>query len=87
MDWLIEITYTEHHKYFIDEQRSGSFALWHHQHHVRTINRGIEMTDILKYAIPFGPIGKIANSLIVKERVLEIFNFRKLKTTEIFGDY
>lgn len=87
MDWLTEITYIEHHKYFIDEQRSGPFSLWHHQHHFRTIERGIEMTDILNYAIPLGPIGRMANSLIVKDRILDIFNFRKLKTQEIFGDY
>lgn len=87
MDWLTEITNIEHHKYFIDEQRSGPFAFWHHQHHFKIIDGGIEMTDILNYAIPLGPIGRIANTLIVKDRILEIFSFRKQKTTEIFGRF
>jgi ligand-binding SRPBCC domain-containing protein len=87
MNWLTEITYIEHHKYFIDEQRSGPFSLWHHEHHFRQIERGIKMTDILSYGIPFGPIGRIANSLVVKNRILDIFSFRRLKIDEIFGEY
>lgn len=87
MDWLTEITHIEHHKYFIDEQRSGPFALWHHQHHFEATGQGIEMTDILNYALPLGPLGRVANSLIVKDRILEIFSFRKRKTKEIFGEY
>lgn len=87
MNWLTEITYIEHHRYFIDEQRSGPFSLWHHEHHFRKIEYGIEMTDVLNYAIPLGPIGRMANSLIVRNRILDIFKFRELKTTEIFGSY
>lgn len=87
MNWLTEITYIEPHKYFIDEQRSGPFAFWHHQHHFRTIDGGVEMADILNYAVPFGPIGRIANALIVETRILEIFRFRQHKTNEIFGVY
>jgi len=41
MEWLTEITHVEHHQYFIDEQRSGPFALWHHQHHFQTSNEGV----------------------------------------------
>lgn len=87
MNWLTEITHIEHHKYFIDEQRFGPFALWHHQHHFKPINNGIEMTDILNYAIPYGFIGRLANSLIVRKRIQEIFNYRKQMINEIFGEY
>lgn len=87
MNWLTEITYIEPYKYFVDEQRAGPFSFWHHQHHFRTISGGVEMTDILNYAIPLGPIGRIANTLIVQTRILEIFRFRQLKINEIFGEY
>ena len=86
MNWLTEITYIDPHKYFVDEQRAGPFAFWHHQHHFRTIGAGVEMTDILNYAVPFGPIGRIANALIVKKRILEIFRFRQMKINQIFGE-
>lgn len=87
MNWLTEITHIEYHKYFIDEQRFGPFALWHHQHHFKPINTGIEMTDILNYAIPYGFIGRLANTLIVRKRILEIFSYRKQMINEIFGEH
>ncbi len=87
MNWLTEITYIEPYKYFVDEQRSGPFAFWHHQHHFRITDLGVEMIDILNYAVPLGPVGRIANSLIVKKRILEIFSFRHGKIQEIFGEY
>lgn len=87
MDWLTEITHIEHQRYFIDEQRFGPFALWHHQHHFEAVTRGVEMTDILNYAIPFGFIGQIAHSMLVKDRIMEIFNYRQKKVDELFGIY
>src|SRR6476646_9137245 len=32
MDWMTEITHVKEGQYFIDEQRFGPFALWHHEH-------------------------------------------------------
>ncbi|MGV3705059.1 MAG: SRPBCC family protein [Arcticibacter sp.] len=87
MDWLTEITHIEHHRYFIDEQRFGPFALWHHQHHFEEISGGTKMTDILSYAIPYGIIGKLTHELIVRDRILDIFNYRKQKINELFGEY
>jgi len=45
------------------------------------------MTDILTYRLPYGIIGNIANSLFVARKLQQIFNFRKQKTIELFGDY
>jgi hypothetical protein len=33
--------------YFVDEQRRVPYRLWHHQHHFREIEGGVEMTDIV----------------------------------------
>jgi ligand-binding SRPBCC domain-containing protein len=54
MNWVTEITHVRDMEYFVDEQRSGPYALWHHQHHFKEIKGGVHMTDILTYAIPFG---------------------------------
>ncbi len=87
MNWLTEITHIEEKNYFIDEQRFGPFALWHHQHHFKEVTGGILMEDILSYAIPYGVIGKIANKIMVRNKVLEIFTIREMKIREIFpGD-
>ncbi|MCX2575618.1 SRPBCC family protein [Pedobacter sandarakinus] len=87
LDWMTEITHVKDRSYFIDEQRFGPFAFWHHQHHFTEIDGGVLMHDILHYAIGFGPIGKIANAITVHKKINEIFNFRYKKVEEIFGKY
>lgn len=84
MNWVTEITHVQDRKYFIDEQRFGPYALWHHQHHFQEKDGGVLMTDILHYAIPFGPLGKIANALLVDKRVEEIFRYREKVISDIF---
>src|SRR5690349_17354727 len=34
LDWITEITQVKELDYFIDEQRLGPYAMWHHQHRV-----------------------------------------------------
>ncbi len=86
MNWLTEITHIEEKKYFVDEQRFGPFALWHHQHHFKEVPGGILMEDILNYAIPYGFIGKIVNKIIVQDKILDIFKIREQKIKEVFPD-
>lgn len=76
MRWTTEITHVKDREYFIDEQRFGPFALWHHKHFFKAIPGGIEMTDFLHYAIPVGIIGRIANSMMVSAQLKEIFDYR-----------
>jgi len=85
--WMTEITHVKDKEYFIDEQRKGPFALWHHQHHFKEIEGGVEMTDIVDYKNPLGFIGEIANSLFVKRQLRKIFKYRFQKVEEIFGKW
>ncbi len=87
MDWMTEITHVKDGQYFVDEQRFGPYALWHHQHHFKEIPGGVHMTDILNYAIPYGPIGTIANKILVKKQVEQIFDYRKEAIVKMFGEY
>ena len=84
LDWCTEITHVKDQVYFVDEQRFGPYAMWHHQHHFEAVVGGVMMTDIVDYAIPFGFIGSLANKLLVKKAVIEIFEFRKQKIAELF---
>lgn len=83
--WMTEITHVEPMKYFIDEQRYGPYSFWHHQHHFKQTDKGVEMTDIVHYKIPFWLLGDLANSLIVKGQLKKIFEFRKEITEKTFG--
>ncbi|WP_316805079.1 SRPBCC family protein [Pedobacter nototheniae] len=85
LNWVTEITHVKDKEYFIDEQRFGPFAFWHHNHHFETIEGGVLMHDILHYSIGWGPIGLIANHMIVAKKINEIFNFRYKKVEELFG--
>jgi ligand-binding SRPBCC domain-containing protein len=84
LKWTTEITHCETLRYFVDEQRFGPYSFWHHQHHFKPKGRGIEMTDIVHYALPMGPLGKLANSLYVQKRLESIFDYRNEKVREIF---
>ncbi len=85
--WMTEITHVKEKEYFIDEQRFGPYSLWHHQHHFKQINNGIEMMDIVHYKIPFWFIGDIANALIVRHQLKIIFTFRYKIIEEKFGKW
>ena len=87
MYWMTEITQVKDKEYFIDEQRFGPYALWHHQHHFKEIPGGIEMTDIVHYKIPFWIFGKMANNLFVKQKLKTIFEYRFKKTEELLGKW
>ena len=83
--WMTEITQVKDKAYFIDEQRFGPYSLWHHQHHFKTIEGGVEMTDIIHYKNPGWFLGILANELFVKKQLQGIFDYRYKKTEELFG--
>ncbi len=85
--WMTEITQVKDKVYFIDEQRFGPYSLWHHQHHFKAIEGGVEMTDIIHYKNPLGFIGRIANNLFVKKKLDTIFKYRFKKVEELFGQW
>jgi ligand-binding SRPBCC domain-containing protein len=82
-NWVTEITTVKEKNFFIDEQRFGPYKFWHHQHHFKEINDGVEMRDIVSYALPFDPLSRSLNKLLVDKKVKGIFKFRK----EVIGKY
>ena len=46
--WVTEITHIRDKEFFIDEQRIGPYAMWHHQHLIRPIENGVLMSIINK---------------------------------------
>ena len=85
LNWVTEITHVRDRQYFIDEQRFGPYALWHHQHHFELVDGGVKMTDILNYKVPYGVIGNIANAVFVENRIEEIFQYRIKAVERIFN--
>lgn len=85
MYWMTEISHVEYHKFFVDEQRQGPYALWHHKHYFREIPGGVEMRDLVHYKLPFGILGVIAHKLFVRKKLQGIFDYRFKKLETLFG--
>lgn len=84
LSWVTEITHVQEKTYFVDEQRFGPYALWHHYHYFEATEKGVLMTDILHYAIPYGIIGRMANAVLVENKIEEIFEYRRKAVDSIF---
>jgi ligand-binding SRPBCC domain-containing protein len=85
--WMTEITHVIDKQYFVDEQRFGPYSLWHHQHHFKEIEGGVEMTDIVHYKLPLWILGDIAQVIMVKNQLNGIFSHRYIAVEERFGKW
>ncbi|WP_053383501.1 SRPBCC family protein [Leucobacter celer] len=61
---------------FVDEQVSGPFAHWRHEHRFEPDGRGTLMLDLVEFASPCGPIGRIADRLVLERYLTELLKRR-----------
>lgn len=66
--------------WFVDEQVRGPFARWRHAHRFEEImdagRTKVWAIDELDYAVPLGPLGVVANKLVVRRMLDDTFAFR-----------
>ena len=75
--WLTRIEEWVLGERFVDMQLRGPYRLWHHTHEFREHpDGGTLMTDRVRYALPFGPLGSLAQLLLVRRDLERIFDFR-----------
>ena len=84
MNWITEIKTVKNHSFFVDEQRKGPYRIWHHEHHFKEVDGGVEMTDIVSYELPLGFLGRLMHPILVKNKLKEIFDYRRQKVDELF---
>jgi ligand-binding SRPBCC domain-containing protein len=84
--WVTEITHVKDKHYFVDEQRVGPYNIWHHQHFLEETTKGTLMKDIISYKPPYGILGNVANSLIIKRKLKEIFDYRTKVLNKLFEE-
>ena len=87
LTWVTEITHVVEQSYFVDEQRIGPYALWHHQHKLEEIPGGVLMTDTISYQPPLGLLGALANALFIRKQLQKIFAYRTQALVKIFGNF
>lgn len=85
MRWVTEITHVNPKRMFVDEQRFGPYRMWHHEHHFRSTEVGVEMTDLVHYTIGYGPLDPLIHRWMVRHRLEEIFHYRFETLAKLFG--
>ena len=61
---------------FVDEQISGPFRKWRHEHQIRKTASGAELTDQVEYELPFGILGRLAAGWMIRRQLESMFRFR-----------
>jgi ligand-binding SRPBCC domain-containing protein len=76
--WRTRIEAWEPPRRFVDVQARGPYSLWEHTHTFE--EDGPDATiigDRVRYSIPFGLLGELANRLLVRRDVEGIFDYRR----------
>ncbi|WP_228430503.1 SRPBCC family protein [Baekduia soli] len=86
VNWLTSIQEWDPPHRFVDTQVRGPYALWHHTHDFEEITDAgppaTRMTDTVRYAIGFGPLGELAARGFVHRDVAAIFDYRRETVVE-----
>ena len=61
---------------FVDSQARGPYACWWHEHRFEADGDRTIMIDTVHYAPPLGPLGAVANTLMVAGELRRIFTHR-----------
>lgn len=83
--WTTGITAYRPPYHFVDEQTRGPYTLWHHTHIFQERDGGTDMLDEVRYALPFGMVGRIVERYVVRRQLDEIFDFRFHAIQKIFS--
>jgi ligand-binding SRPBCC domain-containing protein len=76
LGWTTLISGYDPPHFFEDTQARGPYARWVHQHRFREADGGTWIEDEISYRLPFGPLGKLVNWLMVGRQLRAIFEFR-----------
>ena len=85
MRWVTEITHVREGSYFVDEQRVGPYAIWHHEHFFESVPGGVKMTDVVHYKVPLGILGNLVHLWLVRPKLEQIFSYRWAANERMFG--
>lgn len=83
--WTTEIRAWNPPHRFVDVQRRGPYRLWHHTHSFEAADGGTKMTDVVRYRLPCGIFGTIAQATFVDRDIEKIFDYRSIKIAALFG--
>jgi ligand-binding SRPBCC domain-containing protein len=81
--WQTRIEVWEPPDRFVDVQLRGPYALWEHTHTFEPDGPdAVLVGDRVRYALPLGPLGRIAHAVIVRRDIERIFDYRRRAVAE-----
>lgn len=80
--WRTRIDLWEPPHRFVDSQVRGPYALWEHTHTFEPEREDTVIRDRVRYAIPYGPLGGLADAIFVRRDLARIFDYRQQAVAE-----
>ena len=74
--WISEVKHIDEGRSFVDEQRIGPYAMWHHYHELNEHDGLVYAKDIVHFQLPFGWIGRLFGMRFVCKELERIFTYR-----------
>lgn len=71
-----QITEYDAPRRFVDEQVTGPFGRWWHEHTFQETDDATIMTDIVEFASPFGPVGELVDAMVLTRYVRRLLTQR-----------
>ena len=85
MSWHSRISEYEKGSHFADEMLKGPYVHWYHRHLFTHVPGGVEIRDVVSYQLPFGPLGRLVHSFLIRPQLEAIFDYRRTIVDEMFG--
>jgi ligand-binding SRPBCC domain-containing protein len=85
MSWHSRISEYEPGSHFADEMLRGPYVRWYHRHVFTDVLGSVEIRDIVSYELPFGPLGRLVHSLLIRPQLEAIFDYRRDVVSKLFG--
>ena len=83
MRWHVRITEYQPPILMVDEQISGPFRSWKQTRNLREVDGGTELTDVVEYEVPFGILGRLANTIAIRSQIENMFSYRQAATKKL----
>lgn len=80
--WHAVHTAYERDHLFVDEQQSGPFAYWRHEHRFRSQGSGSILEDAIEFRLPGGWIVNFFGEPFVRMQLVKLFKYRHKVTKE-----
>jgi len=83
--WLTQIERWDPPYGFVDVQVKGPYRLWRHSHRFSERDGGVLIANVVEYALPFGPLGRLFHRLQVARDLEGIFDYRAQRVRALLG--